>query len=537
MKTSSSLRIALQFFLAGLIIPSLVTYFSVKMISTYNKNLPYISLGDNIKNKTTKGHLWFEELLAGDEGVNFEKDVLYLFNSSLEILKTARTSGFTELGNFEASEDIVLIRILDNSIKDLEELIELTNRRYTAKVSGAEAREKAEIEKALIQKLVAENASLIEEKLLNSLSVATKLTSGEEAGGDLDKKFDAAYEAVQSDMDKIVEHVNTKVDSESKTVKMYAILLVVFILVLTIIFCINLYRSRQKTAALITENEEKLQFESQRINKINDFVTSITNNNFSETLDTGKDDDALAITLNEMKNKLKTNLEEEKKRNWSNGGLAKMSELLRDSDLRNSEVFYNNIISFTVKYLDANQGALFILNDEKKGQAFLEMVACYAYDKRKFIEKRIEIGEGLVSQCFLEKEPIFMTNVPDQYTYITSGLGEATPASLVLMPLKLDGKVNGVLEIASFNVFQKHEIEFIGKLTENIAASISSYRVSIRTNILLEQTQQQAEEMRAQEEEMRQNMEEMAATQEEFMRKEQSYIKEIENLKATQIKH
>ncbi len=134
-------------------------------------------------------------------------------------------------------------------------------------------------------------------------------------------------------------------------------------------------------------------------------------------------------------------------------------------------------------------------------------------------EKRIEIGEGLVGQAVLEKEYIYLTNVPDNYVSITSGLGQANPKSVLIIPLKSDEKVLGVMEFASFKIFNEYEIEFLEKVGENIVASIISAQINEKTSYLLEQSQQQTEEMRAQEEEMRQNMEELQATQEEIHRK------------------
>jgi transcriptional regulator with GAF, ATPase, and Fis domain len=142
----------------------------------------------------------------------------------------------------------------------------------------------------------------------------------------------------------------------------------------------------------------------------------------------------------------------------------------------------------------------------------MSMKACYAWDKKKFLNHKIHKGEGLAGQSWQEGDLIYLTEVPQNYIRITSGLGDANPTSVLIVPLKVKRQIFGVVEIASFGQFQDFEIEFVQKIAESIASTISSVKINARTQRLLEESQEMTEQMRAQEEEMRQNMEELQAT-------------------------
>ncbi len=273
---------------------------------------------------------------------------------------------------------------------------------------------------------------------------------------------------------------------------------------------------------------DTLRQESLRNEMLTGFIEAVSSGNYQVELK-GTHDPVLAERLQNMRDKLRTSAEEEARRNRAANGLAQIGEILRST--HNAAELHDRIIKFVVTFTKSNQGGLFLLREEPGSkEPYLELVSAYAYERKKFITKRVDVGQGLVGQCFLEGQRIFMAKVPEQYIHITSGLGEANPRCVLLVPLKTEDTVLGVMELATFNTYDEHEIELIEKFAGSIASTLANVQINENTRLLLEQTQQQAEEMRAQEEEMRQNMEELAATQEEMSRKEQEYIRRIREL-------
>jgi putative methionine-R-sulfoxide reductase with GAF domain len=269
--------------------------------------------------------------------------------------------------------------------------------------------------------------------------------------------------------------------------------------------------------------------------KFTSFAKEIGKGNYDADFEPLSEQDDLGNALLEMRDNLKNAAEEEEKRkkedeqrNWASNGIAKFSELLRENNDNLQELSYN-VIQNLVKYTEANQGGLFLVNDEDKENRFIELKAAYAYSRRKYLEKQIEPGVGLIGRCVQEGETIYMTEIPEDYINITSGLGDATPRSLLIVPLKTNDEVHGAIEMASFHEFEQYQIDFVERVAENIASTLSTVKINIRTNELLEKSQQQAEEMKSQEEEMRQNMEELKATQEESSRREKELKDKLEN--------
>lgn len=262
------------------------------------------------------------------------------------------------------------------------------------------------------------------------------------------------------------------------------------------------------------------------LHKSTNFAIAIGKNDFDVEFKPMSNKDVLGNSLLDMRNSLeKARTEDEKrkiedeKRNWSTSGISKFNDILRQSSNDLEELSYI-VVSNLVQYLKANQGGVFIYNDLDESDLHLKLAASYAYNRRKYLERNVKVGEGIVGAVAIEKKTVHLKQIPEDYIEITSGLGKATPKTILIVPLLREDNVMGVLEIASFKEFQQHEIDFVEKVAENIAATISNVKINQQTKELLEESQRKSEAMAAQEEEMRQNLEELQSTREEASRKE-----------------
>jgi len=231
--------------------------------------------------------------------------------------------------------------------------------------------------------------------------------------------------------------------------------------------------------------------------------------------------DILGNALVRMRDRLKQVAGADKEQQWTANGLNSLGTLLR-KDHSDLEDLGSDVLKFLVKYMDANQGVLFILNDKDKGDVFMELGAMYAWGRVKHTERKIRQGEGLVGQVWQEGSTTYMEAVPESYVNITSGLGGANPRSIIVLPLKFNERVYGILELASFKKYWGYQLRFLEDLAGTIASTISTTRNNEHTKRLLEQAQETSVMVRAQEEEMRQSMEELEATQEAMKKKQKA---------------
>ena len=283
-----------------------------------------------------------------------------------------------------------------------------------------------------------------------------------------------------------------------------------------------------KMSGIIRQQNKQMKEDEKRSEDILQIVEALGQGNYNqfESDDKRMAEDELIHSLDELRQTLSRNKQEEDKRRkeeeqrtWVTNGVAQFGEILRRNQDNMEELSYN-VVNYLVKYMKINQGGFFILNKEDEKNKFFELTGHVAFDRKKFTDKKILWGEGLIGRCGLEKETIYMTDIPKNYISVTSGLGDGAPTSLLIVPLKTSDDIYGALELASFREFEEFEIEFVEKTAESIALTISNVTNNMRTRKLLSETQEQAQKMHAQEETLRQNMEEMKATEEENQRRQ-----------------
>ncbi|MBT1704948.1 PAS domain-containing protein [Chryseosolibacter indicus] len=491
MKLSKSLRYSLFFAAIGIVTSSVIIYVQQRIKNTYEANLPFVALGDHIKSRATTAYLKFEELIEGDKSVVYKEHVQDQLIASRDLLQHAYDGKETVLGKFTKSDDEETRALLKESAIDFENLLIATNTRWEKK-----------------QQLIG-NDSLLKIK------------------DEADEKYEMLYSKSQADIDRLAHHISNNTNADRRNLSILS--WTSFLLLITGFgfLCFIIYRLQFKSDAVMEQNAAQLSEESNRVSKLSDFIEAVSAGNYNIELKADDENDNLTSMLIKMRDKLRSNAEDDRKRNWTTTGLAQIGELLRANTSSSSEL-YDNIIRFVVKYTKSNQGGLFILNNENENDQFLELVACYAFERKKYLTRKVTIGDGLVGQCYLEGERIYLLEVPQEYVSITSGLGGSNPNALLIVPMKVNDRIYGVIELASFNKYAEYEIELVEKLAESIASTISNVRINETTRILLEKTQQQSEEMKSQEEEIRQNMEELEATQEEMRRKQTVLERELE---------
>ncbi|HEM49041.1 MAG TPA: response regulator, partial [Caldithrix sp.] len=165
----------------------------------------------------------------------------------------------------------------------------------------------------------------------------------------------------------------------------------------------------------------------------------------------------------------------------------------------------------------------------------LKLASSYAFTTRKNLSNEYKSGMGIVGQAAKEKKPILITDVPDDYVKINSGIGEAKPLNILVLPFLYEGVVKGVIELGSFHEFTDIHLQFLNMTAENIAIAFHTAESRVELQKLLEQSQVQAEELQAQQEELRVTNEELEEQTQALKHSEEELKKQQEELKKANV--
>lgn len=275
---------------------------------------------------------------------------------------------------------------------------------------------------------------------------------------------------------------------------------------------------------------EDLYAQTDTIQKVSTFAEKIGNGEYDYYFEVKDDSDTLSKSIQNLRDKLYESNKQESVRNWMMMGKDRISNILRmHNDL--NKLSYEVLVAL-IKYVEVVQGAFYVLDEEKN---ILSIHASYAYNRKKYLEKEIKIGEGLVGQAAIERDIVHRTEIPEDYVTITSGiLGDKKPSSILIVPLITEEKLQGALELASFKKFSKVEIEFLKEIGEIVARAIFNLKITSKTELLLKESQQMTYELKENEETLRQNAEEMRLTQEELEKTNTQLEKKIEEVNQSQ---
>lgn len=262
------------------------------------------------------------------------------------------------------------------------------------------------------------------------------------------------------------------------------------------------------------------------LNNLVNLTKEIADGNYDIQIENHNKDEIgkLSQTFGEMSSKISDSMQEAEKQNWLKSGQSELNEKLRgEQDITE---LAQNVISFIASYLDIQVGAVYIKDESD----YLNMIGSYAYTNRKNLSNKFKVGEGLVGQSALEKKDILISNVPDDYIKINSGLGESTPLNILVTPLLYEGNVKGIIELGSFKELTDLDLKFLNLTAENIAIAFHSAESRVELKRLLEESQQQSEELQTQQEELRVTNEELEEQTQALKKSEEELKKQQESL-------
>src|SRR5438552_3670983 len=262
-----------------------------------------------------------------------------------------------------------------------------------------------------------------------------------------------------------------------------------------------------------------------QVRAIADVSTAVTDGDLTRevTVEAKGEVDALKQNVNQMIANLRATTARNADQDWLNSNLARFSGMMQGQ--RDLQAVSRLIMSELTPLVGAGYGAFFLMEDGE--EPYLRLISSYGLKERKTASNRFALGEGLVGQAALEKQSIVLADPPGDYVKIASGLGEATPRAVIVMPVPFEDRVMAVVELASFDPFTEVQRTFLDQLGETIGIVLNTIQATMRTEELLRQSQALTLELQ-------QRSEELQAQQEELKRANTELEQQADTLKASE---
>ena len=282
----------------------------------------------------------------------------------------------------------------------------------------------------------------------------------------------------------------------------------------------------------LTENVNRLAANlTIQVRAIAEVATAVTKGDLTRSiaLEAQGEMAALKDNINEMIRNLRETTQKNNEQDWLKTNLAKFTRMLQGQ--RDLMEVTKLILSELAPVVSAQHGVFYMTEHTDAAPPVLKLSSTYAYRERRGLKTEFRLGEGLVGQCAYEKDRILITDVPSDYVKISSGLGEAPPLNIVVLPVLFEGQVKAVIELASFNQFTDIHLNLLDQLTETIAIVLNTIAANMRTEDLLKRSQSLAEELQDQQVELRETntrLEKQAASlreSEELLKQQQDSLK------------
>ncbi len=263
------------------------------------------------------------------------------------------------------------------------------------------------------------------------------------------------------------------------------------------------------------------------LKKLEDFTESLKKRDYEYHYEKWSKFDKIGENLIKLNSFLaetrKVEIEKQKEQErllWLNEGLSKFIEILKYQVIEIKDLAYK-ITSQIVEYINAAEGGFFIVQtDDETGEKYLELLAAYSMHKEKLVRRKIPFGVGFVGRVAIEKQTLYLTEIPETYTKISTALGYAKPKSIAVLPLLFNEEVIGVIELASFSFLSELQLEFLERISENISANLAMWRASQQTAKLLKETREQAKIQQEQQQTLQQHLKELEKLREESEQRE-----------------